>query len=633
MKKFVCVAVLCLLVSLVLASCGKITVTWLDGDGSLLYKEQVEKDEAVPQKPLPEDNDEWDYIEWKCFEPDDKNITYTASREAKDRYEWRDADGKVLHKESVTGGASAPVFELPGNTDKYEYTGWKQSVENGINIYTAQRYSGKNLLWKDVDGTVLYEAFVRDGEKTPERFLPNDSVDWHYTEWKQTDGGFVAVRIAKEKVHWLDADGTLLYTDGVVPGEEVVLREFPKNTKWIYKEWVEITEAGGEITYIAKADMNPDFFKGNVFQIVVKDIYGAVRSLGSGFVFNDKGWFITNYHVIENAVSADAVFEIKNYSTGDAYTTLDISHAYYSSPEKDIFIGRIEDYKSISSYYQKIPFVRNYEVGDKVFSVGYPSASVKMEIHEGETVAENDKKVNTLYSKLVGGSTYIPNTAYIAPGSSGGILVNEKLEVIGITTGGIEEKSKFVLGAAIETFNFQNIANNVTTRNEKEFVDFMYPETAEVIKLFILGETHENCVGLFRDSTGVYYRYIFTHEYDNMEEATVVHVYSNGTVACTKTCVWDNGDSCSTTLAGVYTGKISSVDRFTLIFAYMWADGDGYSVVSENINYSKDLKLTLEDYDAEPVGNVKVTANNIEFAKKKFNSAYEWLVEFLESVG
>lgn len=631
MKKIILLATLILLLVFVLTACGN-TVTWLDGDGSLLYEEKVQKDQAIPEKPLPEDNDEWDYTEWKITEENGKT-TYTALREAKDRYEWRDADGAVLHKESVKGGSPAPVFELPKDTEKFDYTEWKQSVENAINVYTAFGYSGKTVLWRDVDGTVLYTVFVKDGDSVPERYLPNDTIDWHYTEWKEENGGFVAVRIAKDKVHWLDVDGKELYVDGIIPGEEITLREFPKDSKkWIYKEWVDVTEAGGEKTYIAVADMNPNYFKGNVFQIMTKTLYGEPMSLGSGFVFNQSGWFITNYHVIENAVSADAVFEIENYQTGDSYTSLNISHAYYSSPEKDLFIGKIEDYKKISSYYQDIPIVRDYSVGDKVYTVGYPSASIKMEIHEGNVVDESEKKVNSLYEKLMGGSTYIPSTAYCAPGSSGGILINEKLEVIGLVTGRLEEKKEFVLGAAIRSFNFQNATNNVNTKNAKDFISFFYPENASAIKLFKLGETHENCVGLYKDSSGVYYQYMFTNKYDNGEDALIIDVYNTGLVVATYVYAWKDGAISTSVLTGYYTGKNPSIDDFGFVFVHTTSNGNAYRVTSTNINYSSDINKTLKDCATEPLTNIKVTAEGINHAKEEFNNLYVKLRDFLNLI-
>ena len=638
MKKFFCLLTLVAALTFLLTACGKLAVTWLDGDGSILYSEKVEKDAAIPEKPLPEDNDDWDYIEWSKS-GDERAVTFSAVREAKDKYEWRDADGSLLYKESVLKGAPAPSFELPVDTDIYDYTEWSKSVENGVTVFTAVRYSGKTVLWKNVDGELLYTAFVRDGEADPERFLPNDTVDWHYTEWEKADYGFVAKRIAKERVHWLDVDGKELYLDGIVPGEDLKIREFPKNNKkWIYKEWVDITEAGGEKTFLAVADINPKYFVGNVFQVVVKDLYGVPQKLGSGFVFNNNGWFVTNYHVIEGAVTADAVFEIENYATGDSYTTLKISHAYYSSPEKDIFIGRIEDYSKISSYYQNIALVRDYTVGDKVYSVGYPNGTEKMEMNAGEVVDESQKRVNTLYSKLVKGPTYIPSTAFVAPGSSGGILVNENLDVIGITAGYLEEKGQFSVSAAIQVFNFQNTANNVSAKDAKEFIDFFYPLDGKLIKFFVNGETDKNCVGLKKDSSGTYYQYLFEYENKTGNDSTegtekvIIDVYDNGKVVCTRIYEWKIGHVSTSVLSGYYNGNPGSISTFSFKTTYKWPDGDGYIVSADSISYSADHKKSLAKCDLAAIGNIRVTDDNIDHARGMFNHTYERLSKFFNDI-
>ena len=43
MKKILLVISITVVLLATLTACGKITVTWLDGDGSLLYSEQIKK--------------------------------------------------------------------------------------------------------------------------------------------------------------------------------------------------------------------------------------------------------------------------------------------------------------------------------------------------------------------------------------------------------------------------------------------------------------------------------------------------------------------------------------------------------------------------------------------------------------
>ena len=155
-------------------------------------------------------------------------------------------------------------------------------------------------------------------------------------------------------------------------------------------------------------------FVGNVFQVAVQDLGGQPIAFGSAFVFNSDGWFITNAHVMENAQYAQAVFNIPNTQTGESYTYLDINLGSYFNLDKDIYIGKVENYHSISSYYKDFSLTQNYKIGDTTYSVGYPNASAELVINKGEIT----KEWSDLYEKLYSGNSYICSSSYIAPGSS-----------------------------------------------------------------------------------------------------------------------------------------------------------------------------------------------------------------------
>ena len=101
-----------------------------------------------------------------------------------------------------------------------------------------------------------------------------------------------------------------------------------------------------------------------------------------------------------------------------------------------MFIGKLEGYKKIKEYYHKIDFTEQYTIGEKSYSVGYPNSSIKMEINSGKILEE----YSDIYSKI-DGIFYVLSDSYIAPGSSGGVLVNESFEVIGITSMGLYSDS------------------------------------------------------------------------------------------------------------------------------------------------------------------------------------------------
>ena len=304
------------------------------------------------------------------------------------------------------------------------------------------------ISWFDTDGELIESATFPVGYDPASRELPEDSDEWHYTEWTVTQAGQITVctakRVAKSHIVWKDHDGTILHEEYFVEDEDETPKfDLPENNeKWNYVKWEKET-IKDEHTCTAIREPNGDYFVGNVFQIVVKDKDGEAFGTGSGFILNSEGWFITNNHVMEEAHSASAFFDIKD-EEGGRYTELQILGGVFNHEKKDIFIGKIAGYEKIADHYKEIDFCESYEVGEECYSVGYPNSSVKMEINKG-TVKE---EYSDIHGKL-DGVYYILSDSYIAPGSSGGILVNGDFEVIGITSLGLYNNGEYTSGGSI----------------------------------------------------------------------------------------------------------------------------------------------------------------------------------------
>ncbi len=392
----------------------------------------------------------------KKQEPDTEQELNTSKPQAQTyTVVWMDADGSLLEYLSVDSDYDPTTRDLPSSSDQWEYTGW-ETKKRGYRIECiALRVKKEKIQWVDAEGTLLKEEFAPAADINQFSFpLPNDSDEWHYTEWKQEQIEdvilFTAQRVRKIKCIWKDADGTVLKEEYILDGQEAPQMELPPgNEKWEYLEW-ECALKNGQYIYTAMRKPNNFYFVGNVFQIVVKDLQGKAIGTGSGFVINDDGWFVTNNHVMEQACTAAAFFDIPDQGNGNRYTQLEILGGVYNSNEKDIFIGKLSGYEKIKSHYHNITFAEEYAVGEKSYSVGYPNSSVKMEINEGQILEE----YSDIYDKI-NGIYYVLSDSYIAPGSSGGILINESFEVIGITTIGFymdENKTVYRAGGSIPTF-------------------------------------------------------------------------------------------------------------------------------------------------------------------------------------
>ena len=625
---------LCFLFVLALFVGCTTTVTWQDADGSVLETMLPEKDEAIPERPLPADNDDWHYIGWTEI-IEDNQITYVAERIAKTKVTWLDADGTTLNSVSLLPEETIPTQTMPRDTEDWLYTGWSEAIDGNTITYTATRVAKTKIVWRDTDGTLLHTQSIIPSASIPTYTLPANSASWIYTGWEKTESEnlitFTALRTEAKTVIWTDADGKQLEKQYMPANEDTPTRALPTSNKWEYTEWVETVtgDTNKVYTYTAAGMPKLSYFAGNIFQIIAKDLAGNPQMIGTGFVVNKEGWFITNYHVLEGSFLADAVFEIRNYVTNESFTTLEIEGISFFDKDKDIAIGKIKNYASIVSHYKNIPLSMSHNVGDVTYSIGYPNAAKNMQIHEGKVL----DSLAGLEEKLYSGIQYIASDSFVAPGSSGGILINDEMKVIGLVTRVLlDENEEFVLSASIESFNFQGfiiqktkssmlknigVAQFAEAKNYVAFFESLKTNRSaklvseEGVKYYELTETTSGY-----NSSGLYYEILYTYSFFGTGEIVAEHIIT-----------WGDGMTMAELLYGNY---MEGWDSFCYVFGYEWADGSGYYVYSEHINYSLTIDATLRNYEVESIKNYVPTQDNIRYTKEQFNSLYKKTVTMID---
>ncbi len=372
-----------------------------------------------------------------------------------------------------------------------------------------------------------------------------------------------------------------------------------------------------------------DYFVGNVFQIVTETLGKQPYMLGSGVVINQDGWFITNSHVMEGAYYAYAYFEIPNAEQGDSVTKLQISEAAVNNRNKDFFIGKIEGYETISSYYKQIDFTTNHEIGGITFSVGYPNGTPFMEIHRGVELAE----VPYFPDKL-NGVSYIGTTSYFESGSSGGILLNDELQIIGLTTAQIKVDDEWVK-AAVSVFNFQNELSQIPQHTLYNFTDFMNPTEKEYIDFFEKVENNPDYTGAVGDDGVVGYILIDQDEGINNENLSYSYesIYlfdSAGYMSINSDYYWADGTRRTLALYG-YWSPMVGFENFIFEFKFTFDDGRYLKVESTDINYSENIDLTLNNYTTDKSYSYTITEENIIYVKQQFNLIYTEMLYVFEN--
>lgn len=157
-------------------------------------------------------------------------------------------------------------------------------------------------------------------------------------------------------------------------------------------------------------------FSPSVVYIEVSDSNGIPIASGSGFVVDSNGKIATNYQLIKGAYSA----KVKTYD-GKIY---DVSKVFTYDSKQDLALIKID-----ATGLQPAPMGDSDKIGtgDRIYTIGNPS---------GMDDTMSDGIISTK-SKIVDGASYIQISALISSGTSGGVLVDEHAEVIGITTANV----------------------------------------------------------------------------------------------------------------------------------------------------------------------------------------------------
>ena len=143
-----------------------------------------------------------------------------------------------------------------------------------------------------------------------------------------------------------------------------------------------------------------------------------VSSSGSGVIYSQDGYVITNYHVIEQADQIDVIDGKKTYN----------AQIVGADPSTDLAVLKIEA-KGLPAI--KVGTSKDLKVGEWVLAVGNPfnlTSTVTAGIVSAK--ARNIHVVNSQFPI----ESFIQTDAAINPGNSGGALVNTRGELVGINT-------------------------------------------------------------------------------------------------------------------------------------------------------------------------------------------------------
>ncbi|MFN2164850.1 MAG: S1C family serine protease [Anaerolineae bacterium] len=172
------------------------------------------------------------------------------------------------------------------------------------------------------------------------------------------------------------------------------------------------SKASAAVVYVTNKALRRDFFS--------LDVYEIPRGAGSGFVWDDSGLIVTNFHVIAGAQRLTVT--LQDQSEHDA-------EVVGIAPEKDLAVLRVVDPPE-GLVALPLGDSSDLTVGRKVLAIGNPFG-LDTTLTTG-VVSALGREIKAPSNRTIRG--VIQTDAAINPGNSGGPLLNSMGQLVGVNT-------------------------------------------------------------------------------------------------------------------------------------------------------------------------------------------------------
>lgn len=180
----------------------------------------------------------------------------------------------------------------------------------------------------------------------------------------------------------------------------------------------------------------------SMVEIHTYDSDGKGIALGSGFFLDENGTVLTNFHVMEGAYSAEIVMY------DDKYFTVTNVEGFDKDIDLCVINTAAKETKPVTL------FEGNAKTGEKIYTLGSS---------KGLTGTFSDGIISTA-SRKMDGVEYIQITAPISSGNSGGPLVNEYGEVLGVNTFVVTDGQNLNFAVCIKELKNIDRSDSMTVR-------------------------------------------------------------------------------------------------------------------------------------------------------------------------
>lgn len=157
-----------------------------------------------------------------------------------------------------------------------------------------------------------------------------------------------------------------------------------------------------------------------------RTLYGqempSFEGIGSGVIFNEEGYILTNYHVVQDVVQSGGTVQVI-FNNGQEVAAKVVNY----DPNFDIAVVKINEevtVPAVAEFGDSDTLIQ----GETAVAIGNPLGAELLGSVSSGIISAIDRSLDE------GDVKYIQTDAAISPGNSGGPLINSKGQVIGINT-------------------------------------------------------------------------------------------------------------------------------------------------------------------------------------------------------
>jgi len=256
------------------------------------------------------------------------------------------------------------------------------------------------------------------------------------------------------------------------------------------------------------------------------------RVIGSGFYIDKRGYILTNYHVISSEVDPEYEGYSRLYIKYDENEERIPAAVVGWDASLDIALLKVI---YTPDYIYSFPEKREYKPGEKIYAIGSPGGLDKT-ITSGIISASGNRRLLPIGDTI---QVDVP----INSGNSGGPVVDESGNLVGVAFAGIEQfegvnfiiPADWILGSLLELYNEGRDVQSwfgLTVHEGREGLEIMYimPGTSAFSTNLQAGEIITGIDGISLSSIPAAQAVVQTHKPGTLLNITVMHDESEKTV-------------------------------------------------------------------------------------------------------